>query len=248
MTSGFEFIINGLAVTGICLLLDAIIMAVLNNNPMAVLNNNPSNNKNKHNAERSHYLLSILSVLVYIIAYQGDSEFFRDIWMQVLLGLYLFDICIIARDWHSLKPSYRVFYSVHHCISFALFTLWYHTFIPFTDAMALGALLWVSSDVWRWAEQYWRLSGRISSNRLRDTVWYLERSHRIFAYCLYLWILDFTFHHTSEMILIVSGILMDAIDSYFQHKARMAYKTRSAITVSTQQNASTETLTSKKAA
>lgn len=216
MSSGFEFIMHGLAVTGICLVLDAIIMALLNKNP-----------NNQHNAERSHYALSILSVAVYIVAYQGDSESFRNIWMQVLLGLYLYDVCIITRDWHSLKSSYRVFYSVHHGISFGLFTLWYYTFIPFTDAMALGALLWVSSDVWRWIEQYWRLSGHESSSRLRDTVWYLERGHRLFAYGLYMWILDFSFNHTSEAILIISGITMDIIDAYFQHKARVAYKSRS---------------------
>jgi len=216
MSTGFEFIMHGLAVTGICLILDAIIMALLNKNP-----------NNQHNAERSHYALSILSVAVYIVAYQGDSESFRNIWMQVLLGLYLYDVCIITRDWHSLKSSYRVFYSVHHGISFVLFALWYYTFIPFTDAMALGALLWVSSDVWRWAEQYWRLSGHQSSDRLRDIVWYLERGHRIFAYCLYMWVLGFSFNHTSEAILIISGIIMDAIDAYFQHKARTAFKTRS---------------------
>jgi hypothetical protein len=241
MTSGFEFIINGLAVTGICLVLDAIIMAILNNN----LSSKPTK---QHNAERSHYALSILSVGIYIIAYQGDSETFRNIWMQVLLGLYLYDVCIIARDWHSLKSSYRVFYSVHHGISFGLFTLWYYTFIPFTDAMALGALLWVSSDVWRWIEQYWRLSGHESSSRLRDTVWYLERGHRLFAYGLYMWILDFSFNHTSEAILIVSGITMDIIDAYFQHKARVAYKLRLGVPLENNKLSTTESIRTKKAA
>ncbi|MFT6154967.1 MAG: hypothetical protein ACJA1X_002330 [Bermanella sp.] len=213
MTSAFEFVIYSLAITGCCLIIDSCIMAFLNRNP-----------KNLHNAERSHYLLSIFSIVVYLIAYQADSETFRNIWMQVLFGLYLFDLSIIARDWRNLKPSYRTFYSVHHTASLGLFFIWYHTFIPFTDIMALGGLLWVSSDVWRWAEQYWRLSGRVSSHKLRDIVWYSERCHRIFAYCLYMWILDFSFNHTSEMVLLGSGILMDAIDTYFQHKARKAYK------------------------
>ena len=85
-------------------------------------------------------------------------------------------------------------------------------------------LFWVSSDVWRWAEQFWRLSGRHSSNRLRDGVYYLERGHRIFSYCLFLWILDFEFKYTSEIVLIASGILMDIIDTYFQRQARHAHK------------------------
>ena len=241
MTSGFEFIIYGLAITGCFLILDAAIMAFLN-----------KNTRNQHNAERSHYALSILSIFIYIAAYQTDSETFRNIWMQVLLGLYIFDVCIIARDWHKLKKSYRTFYSVHHGISFGLFALWYYTFNPFTEAMAIGALLWVSSDVWRWAEQYWRLSGNNSSARLRDMVWYLERGHRIFAYCLYMWILDFSFQHTSEMILITSGVFMDVVDAYFQQKARSAYKTKQAsskVAQAAQENAlNTDTAHRNKAA
>jgi hypothetical protein len=213
MNSAFEFITYSLAITGCCLIIDSCIMAFLNRNP-----------NSQHNAERSHYLLSILSIAVYLIAYQADSETFRNIWMQVLFGFYLFDLAIIARDWDQLKPSYRTFYSVHHTASLGLFFVWYHTFIPFTDAMALVGLLWVSSDIWRWAEQYWRLSGRISTSKLRDIVWYTERSHRLLAYAIYLWVLDFTFNHASEMILLASGILMDIIDTYFQHNARRAYK------------------------
>ncbi len=197
------------AICGVCLMLDALIMSQL---------------KGPHRAERSHYLLSIVSVLCYLPLYTLDSETFRHYWMQILLGLYLYDLAIIARDFRQLKSSYRVFYSVHHGMSLVLFLVWHLTFVPFTDAMALGALLWVSSDVWRWAEQVWRLSGRVSSNRLRDSVWYLERSHRVLAYLIYLWVLDFSFDYPSELVLLASGLLMDMIDTYFQAQARRVYK------------------------
>ncbi|WP_396588494.1 hypothetical protein [Bermanella sp. R86510] len=185
--------------------LDAIVMAFL---------------KGKHRAERSHYLLSILSIGIYIIYYQLDSETFRDLWIQTLLALYLYDVAIILRDRQQIKPSYRQFYSIHHCTSFALFIVWHITFTPFTEAMALCALLWVSSDVWRWAEQFWRLSGKHSSERLKSWVFYVERSHRVFAYLLYIAMLGFSFNHNSEIILLASGILMDVIDTYFQLKVR----------------------------
>lgn len=209
------------AICGACLFLDAFIMSVL---------------KGKHRAERSHYLLSIISVVCYVALFPLDSELFRHYWMQILLGLYLYDLCIIARDWHQLKPSYRTFYSVHHGVSLGLFVVWHLSFVPFTDAMAIGALLWVSSDVWRWAEQFWRLSGRYSSNRLRDGVYYLERGHRVFSYCLFLWILDFKFQYTSEIVLIASGILMDFIDTYFQRQARRAHKLKQTQSQLSQQN------------
>lgn len=190
---------------GIWFLLDAFVMASLTG---------------PHRAERSHYLLSIAAVVAYIGFYQFDSEEFRNLWMQTLMALYFYDVAIILRDRESLKPSYRQFYLVHHCVSFILFAVWHVSFIPFTDAMALGALLWVSSDVWRWAEQYWRLSGHVSSERLKDIVYYLERGHRVFAYGLYLIILDFQFNYTSELVLLASGILMDAIDTWFQRRVR----------------------------
>jgi hypothetical protein len=89
--------------------------------------------------------------------------------------------------------------------------------------------LWVSSDVWRWAEQFWRLSGNHSSNTLRDGVYYLERGHRVFSYALFLWILDFQFTHTSEAVLFVSGIVMDIIDTYFQRQARRIHKIKQSL-------------------
>lgn len=214
-SSSIQYWVDIFAICGACLVLDAFIMSML---------------KGKHRAERSHYLLSIISVVCYIALFPLNSELFRHYWMQILLGLYLYDLCIIARDWRQLKPSYRTFYSVHHGVSLGLFVIWHLSFVPFTDAMAIGALLWVSSDVWRWAEQFWRLSGKHSSNKLRDGVYYLERGHRVFAYALFLWILDFEFKYMSEIVLISSGILMDIIDTYFQQQARRVHRLKHSIT------------------
>ncbi len=202
-----------LAVCGMILVLDTLIMSQL---------------KGKHRAERSHYILCCLSIVSYIALYPLDSELFRQYWIQILTSLYLYDLCIIARDWKQLKHSYRVFYSVHHSVSLCLFVVWHYTFVPFTHAMALAALLWVSSDIWRWLEQLWRLSGNVSSDRLRDTVDYMERGHRLAAYFIYLCVLGFEFKHTSELILMLSGITMDCIDSYFVRKARNIRKSRRA--------------------
>ncbi|GAA6134763.1 hypothetical protein NBRC116188_15520 [Oceaniserpentilla sp. 4NH20-0058] len=198
-----------LAICALCFIIDAAIMLLL---------------RGPHRSERSHYLICFISIGCYIALFPQDSEVFRQYWMQILIGMYLFDLCIIARDWHQLKSSYRVFYSIHHFASLCLFTVWHYTFVPFTDAMALGALLWVSSDIWRWGEQIWRLNGRHSSDFLRNSVDRLERVHRLLAYTVYLWVLDFEFQHSSEAVLLVSGIIMDAIDSYFVHKAKQAHR------------------------
>jgi len=194
-----------LSVTGIFLILDAIIMSRLSGD---------------HRAERSHYALCMLSIVVYIAITPLGAETFQQYWIQIITGFYLFDLCIIARDWHQLKPSYRVFYTVHHAASLSLFFLWYFTFVPFTQAMVIAAVTWLSSDIWRWSEQLWRLSGHHFPKRHRMTVDRLERGHRLISYGIFLWMVDFKFNHTSEMILFFSGITMDIIDTYFVKKTR----------------------------
>ena len=174
--------------------------------------------------ERTHFILCLASIVFYIALYPLPSEVFRQYWMQILTALYLYDLITITRNWHQLKSGYRTFYCVHHGVSFCLFILWSYTFVPFTDAMALGALLWVSADIWRWFEQLWRLNGHKVSHSIRNTVDTLERCHRLLAYGIFLWVLDFEFKYTSEMILLASGITMDAIDTYFVSKTRSKRK------------------------
>lgn len=200
-----------LAICGLILLLDAAIMSQL---------------KGSFRTERSHYILCLISIGCYIAIFPQSSDVFRDNWIQILTALYVYDLSMIAREWRQLKASYRVFYTVHHCVSLCLFVVWHFTFVPFTDAMAIGALLWVSADLWRWCEQLWRLSGHKASQELRATVDYLERWHRLFAYGIYLWVLDFQFKHTSEIVLLVSGIIMDIVDSYFVRQSRRTMNIR----------------------
>ncbi len=102
-------IINILFVTGVCLVLDAAIMSLLSGD---------------YRAERTHYILSLFSAVIYIVAWFSGPLPFRNTWVTVMLGLYIYDMAIIARDWHSLKKSYRVFYTAHHLVSFSLFGLW----------------------------------------------------------------------------------------------------------------------------
>jgi len=201
-----------LSVTGIFLILDAIIMSRLSG---------------PHRAERSHYALCLFSILIYLAIVPLGAQTFKEYWIQIITGFYLFDLCIIARDWHQLKPSYRIFYSVHHGASLGFFFLWHFTFEPFTQAMVIAAVAWLSSDIWRWSEQLWRLSGHHLASHYRHMVDRLERVHRLIAYVVFFWMVDFHFQHRSEIILLLSGITMDVIDSYFVKKARSkAQKTR----------------------
>lgn len=201
--------INVLAVVGVCLVLDAVIRAQLSGH---------------YRSERTHYFLSLISAVVYIVAWFYGPGTFRTVWLTVMFGLYVYDMAIIIREWHSLKPSYRVFYTAHHLTSFILFGLWGATFNVFTPAMALGAVIWMTSDVWRWADQASRLGGRYTPAWVDRIVFWLERCQRIFAYIAGFIVVGGVPQFREEYIIVVSAFLMDGIDTWFQLRATAARK------------------------
>lgn len=198
------FLLAALAVTGACLVLDAGISRLWTG---------------RARSERTHYVLSLISALIYIVAFQHGPATFRTTWGIVMLGLYTYDMAIIVREWRSLKKSYRVFYTTHHLASFCIFAVWAATFEVFTPAMAIGTVIWMTSDVWRWADQISRLSGRRTPPWVDRLVFRLERGHRIIAYIAALVAIRGRFEHVEEIILFSSAMLMDVIDTAFQLRA-----------------------------
>jgi len=202
-------IINILSVTGVCLVLDAAIMSQLSG---------------KYRAERTHYILSLLSAVIYIVAWFYGPIIFRNTWVTVLFGLYIYDMAIIVRSWDSLKKSYRTFYTAHHFVSIFFFGLWGATFKVFTPAMAIGTVIWMTSDIWRWADQISRLGGRFTPAWVDRVVFWLERSQRIIAYIVALSTSGIMPEFREEIILVSSSFVMDGVDTWFQLHAAAARK------------------------
>ena len=169
-------LVNILAVTGICFVLDAIIVSRLSGN---------------YRAERSHYILALLSAVVYVVTFFFGPETYRKIWVTAMVGRYIFDLAVIIREGSNLKKSYRRFFTVHHITSFALVALWRTTFDVFTPAMAIGSLIWLTSDVYRWADQVSRLGGRYTPAWVERSIFWLERSQRILGYLVGLYVTAF---------------------------------------------------------
>lgn len=207
-------IINILGVTGVCLVLDAVIMARLTGS---------------YRAERTHYILSLLSAVVYIVAWFYGPTTFRTVWITVMFGLYTYDMAIIVRDWHTLKKSYRTFYTTHHVAVLFISAIWLATFENFTPAMAIGAVLWMTSDVWRWADQISRLGGRFTPPWVDRVVFWLERGQRIIAYLVGYYTAGLVPQFREEYILLASAFVMDGIDTWFQLRAASARKAAAAL-------------------
>jgi hypothetical protein len=112
----------------------------------------------------------------------------------------------------------------HHLAIFLLSGIWLVTFHNFTPAMAIGALLWMTSDVWRWADQISRLGGRFTPAWVDRVVFWLERSQRILAYLVGYLTAGFIPQFKEEYILITSALVMDGIDTWFQLRAASARK------------------------
>ena len=215
-------IVNILSVTGVCLILDAAIMSRL---------------KGNYRVERTHYILSLLSAAVYIAAWFYGPLTFRIVWVTVMYGLYIYDMAIIVRNWDDLKKSYRSFYTTHHLAIFLLSGVWLVTFDNFTPAMAIGAVLWMTSDVWRWADQISRLGGRFTPAWVDRVVFWLERSQRLLAYLIGYITAGFVPQFKEEYILISSAIVMDGIDTWFQLRAASARQAAASLITRVCQNA-----------
>jgi hypothetical protein len=173
----------------------------------------------QNRSERVHYVLSVLSIGPYVIAISLGAAAFRPIYLTVMLGLYLYDLAVIAREGWRLKPSYVRFYTVHHLFSFAVVGVWLVTFEHFTMPMATAAVIWMSSDVWRWCEQIHRLGGGFTPARVGRVVFWLERVQRLLAYGIGLAMTTGRSLYMEEVIFLLSAILMDVVDTTFQMRA-----------------------------
>lgn len=171
-----------------------------------------------HRLERTHYILSLASLIVYGVGFGLGPVAFRDVYITTMSGLYAYDLLIIALCWDQLKHSYRRFYLVHHLCSFALVALWALTFETFTLAMSVAAV-WMSADMWRWQQQLALLRGEAVSAKQRHTVFVLERLHRIVAYVLAAALVGSSAWLIDEVVFYSSAIVMDVIDTSFQLRA-----------------------------
>ena len=59
-------LVNVLAVTGLCFVLDAVIVSQLSGN---------------HRAERAHYILALMSAVVYVVAFFFGPQTYRTVWV-----------------------------------------------------------------------------------------------------------------------------------------------------------------------
>jgi hypothetical protein len=182
--------------------------------------------RDRNTSARVHYILSIASVAVYAAAYPFGPEAFAAVYLPVMMGLYLYDLLVIAVDRARLRPSYVRFYLAHHAIAFAVVGTWMVVFETFTPSMAIGGLLFMSSDVWRWLQQLAHLSGRPSSEPQRMAVFWLERTHRLVCYAAGTWTIGAQTWQREEVIFCSCAVLMDVVDTAFQVRAMRSRQAR----------------------
>ena len=98
---------------------------------------------------RIHNILTILTPIVYVISYlYHDIYTFRLVWSNCMKGIYIYDLLCLLYKWESLGKSYKIFIILHHTFSTICICIWAYYIDNFTDAMASGIVIWMSSEIW----------------------------------------------------------------------------------------------------
>lgn len=171
----------------------------------------------------THYLQGLLVFVTYVVAFCLEPEWFAKNWQAIYFGYYIYDIATILLYWRKLFSSFRVFYAIHHTVSFGITGLWMLVGGEWLDYIVLGVVIWLGSDLWLYAMSTYRCfhGKRLSANgiqRLRIVVFWIERVHRLAAYVVPWVIADFQLSNFALLVL-GTGLANDVLDVVFQWRS-----------------------------
>ena len=171
----------------------------------------------------SHYVQGLLITATYLVAYAWQPEWFLHNWRAVYFGYYIYEVGVLIVFWERLLSSFRVFYAVHHTVSFVITGLWMLVGGEWLGYITLGVVIWLTSDVWLYTLSLYRLVGRAKPERgvmarWQVYVFVLERAHRAMAYIVPMWLANFSLSPLA-LVVLGTGLANDVLDASFQWKA-----------------------------
>ncbi len=168
----------------------------------------------------SHFLQGVLVFTVYVLLYVLEPSAFLRSWRSLYFGYYIYDIAVLLLCWRRLYGSFRVFYSVHHTVSFAITSLWMLVGGAWLDYIVLGVVLWLGSDLWVYGLALYRNTrrrelSRLQVARLQLRIFWIERVHRGAAYLIPCILASFQLS-TLAIVIFATGLANDILDASFQ--------------------------------
>jgi len=187
-----------------------------------------------------HFLVGCFQQVGYFGAYILGDEIFLKVWRPLYFGIYLYTITVLIFRGDECFWNFRVFYVVHHGISFCITGCWQLLDDQtWCDALIRGLVLWLTAEIYVYVLNVGRsLQVHYSSTNSRDEdagnrkesrkesrtlAWLqlicflLERCQRFTAYFSLLVAKDWDVSDsTLTQVVLGTGMANDAVDIWFQ--------------------------------
>jgi len=168
-----------------------------------------------------HFGLGLCQNALYIASFAVDISFFQKIWTSAYFGYYLWTMIVIVSRSSEFFRMFRVFYTVHHTISFIITGSWLlvSPCCPQETYLLRGIMIWLSSDIWIYFLNVTRSIRPdidvATIRRAQLVIFFIERVHRFSAY-IQAFVITKGNLNELDWVVFGTGFFNDMVDAAFQ--------------------------------
>jgi len=170
-----------------------------------------------------HFSLGALQNILYIILLNIGTDLFAKVWTSIYFGYYQWTWIMLLTHCREFFPMFRVFYTIHHAISFFITGSWIIIglccFANDNDFIYRAIVIWLSSDLWVYSLNIYRsLRPETDKDFIRKwqtIVFGIERVHRSVAYLQPLTV-PASRYNLLMWVVLSTGLFNDIVDAAFQ--------------------------------
>lgn len=175
----------------------------------------------------THYFVGCIVQIAYVLIYcfAGDEVMIRTL-RPIYFGYYMWtNITMMAKP-HVFFPVFRLFYSIHHVVSFFTTGTWALVHGDWEPYVVRGVVIWLTSDIYVYSINTYRAIDPQNVNKdvfqkLQLGAFCLERVQRIAAY-VQAFIITKGSLSTVAWVIFGTGMSNDVLDASFQLRSILA--------------------------
>ena len=177
-----------------------------------------------------HFSLGLAQNILYIFLFVKSPSLFAEVWTSLFFGYYLFTWIMMLTKKSEFFYMFRVFYTIHHTISFFITGSWIFVSPCCTgddnDFIYRAVVIWLSADIWIYSlnifRSIWPKTDKNIIRRMQTVVFGIERIHRSAAYFQPLTV-PASSANTLMWVVLGTGLFNDVVDASFQLKSLCKY-------------------------
>lgn len=173
-----------------------------------------------------HFGLGLVQNILYVTTFLADPNIFAKIWTSAYFGYYIWTWTMLVTKVQEFFTLFRIFYTVHHTVSFFITGSWIlvgqFCKCPMNLYLIRGIVLWLSSDIWVYLLNFTRsIYPGMDVQTIRKQqliVFIIERLQRLAAYIQAL-VLTQGEMNTLDWVVLGTGFFNDILDASFQARS-----------------------------